>query len=379
VLLAALGERFRGQRGLGGGDVPRSPNEITPEWLTRVLCPEAPDARVIAVASRVGTVGTTTRQALEVTYSDVGSAAGLPRSVFVKCTATVAQRLMLGLGGMVEGEPSFYNHVRPQLEIEAPAGYFAAIDPRSWRSVVVIEDVVATRGASFWTPARRIDRTQIEQLLGNVASWHGRLWDSPQLSSWEWLKTPAEQMRVIDALIGIADRTGAGTERAREVIPPALRQRRGDLYEGMRRSMRLAGEGAHTYLHGDLHIANTYLTQTGNIGVVDWQTGLKGSWAHDYAYILATASQVEDRRAWEHELLDLYLERLAAAGGERIPRAKAWQAYRQATLYPYFAWVYTIGRSRLQPRFQPDEVSLTMIRRLAAAIEDLDSLGAVGL
>lgn len=54
-------------------------------------------------------------------------------------------------------------------------------------------------------------------------------------------------------------------------------------------------------------------------------------------------------------------------------------AYRRATLYPYFAWVYTVGRSRLQPEFQPAEVSLTMIRRIAAAIDDLDSVGAVGL
>jgi aminoglycoside phosphotransferase (APT) family kinase protein len=143
--------------------------------------------------------------------------------------------------------------------------------------------------------------------------------------------------------------------------------------------MQLGSEGAQTYLHGDLHVANTYLSRPGRIGVVDWQTGLKGSWAHDYAYILATALEVEDRRAWEQDLLDVYLERLAADGGARVPRAKAWQAYRQATFYPYFAWVYTIGRSRLQPRFQPDEVSLTMIRRIAVAIEDLDSLGAVGL
>ena len=45
---------------------------------------------------------------------------------------------------------------------------------------------------------------------------------------------------------------------------------------------------------------------------------------------------------------------------------------------PYFAWVYTIGRSRLQPNFQSDRVSLTMIERISTAIDDLDSLRAVG-
>jgi aminoglycoside phosphotransferase (APT) family kinase protein len=146
----------------------------------------------------------------------------------------------------------------------------------------------------------------------------------------------------------------------------------------MRRSLQLASQGPRTYLHGDLHIANTYTTRQGRMGIVDWQASLKGSWAHDYAYLLSTALEVEDRRAWEYELLDFYLERLSAAGGDDIPREKAWQAYRHATLYPYFAWVYTIGRSRLQPRFQPDEICLRLIERISAAIDDLDSLGAVG-
>jgi hypothetical protein len=38
-----------------------------------------------------------------------------------------------------------------------------------------------------------------------------------------------------------------------------------------------------------------------------------------------------------------------------------------------------MGRSRLQPNFQPDGVSLTMIERISTAIDDLDSLGVVGL
>jgi aminoglycoside/choline kinase family phosphotransferase len=147
----------------------------------------------------------------------------------------------------------------------------------------------------------------------------------------------------------------------------------------MRRSMQILSRGPRTYLHGDLHIANTYRTQEGTMGIADWQVGLKGSWAHDVAYLITTALGVEDRRRCERELLDIYLQRLAAAGGGAVSRQAAWMAYRQATFYPYFAWVYTIGRSRLQPSFQPDEISLTMVERIATAIEDLDSLSAVGL
>jgi hypothetical protein len=186
-------------------------------------------------------------------------------------------------------------------------------------------------------------------------------------------------MRVIDALIGLADRTGVGTERARAVLPHAMVTRRADLYAAMRRSMALASRGSRTYLHVDLHIANTYLTGDGRLGIADWQIGLQGSWAYDFGYLLATALEPNDRRAWERDLLELYLDRLAAAGGEAIPWERAWLAYRQATFYPYFAWVYTLGRSRLQPKFQPDEVSLLMTERIATAIVDLDSFGAVDL
>ncbi len=372
-------EHLAGARTQATGAFPRSPEDVTPQWLTAVLCRDAPGARVSSVHMHRASAGTTTRRALALDYNDAGTAAGLPRRLFVKCTSTLAQRAMLGLGGLIEGEPGFYACVRPRLEIEAPLGYFGAAESRSWRSIVLIEDVVGTRDATFWKPSATISRAQIEDLLANAARWHGALWDSPRLAGWQWLKTPAEQMRLIDALIGLADRRSAGAERARAVIPAALHSRQDDLYAGMRESMGIASRGPSTYLHGDLHVANTYLTRAGRMGIADWQVGLRGAWAFDYAYLVTTALEVEDRRAWERDLLDFYVEQLAAAGGEAIPRERAWDAYRQATFYPYFAWVYTIGRLRLQPRFQPDEVSLVMVRRISSAIDDLESLRAVGL
>ncbi|HET8980977.1 MAG TPA: hypothetical protein VFN87_22680 [Solirubrobacteraceae bacterium] len=378
VLAAGALERVRGVPAAGPADVPRSPAEVTPQWLTAVLCRGTPGARVRAVTPVGASSGTTTRRALALTYDDADSANRLPTHIFVKCTAALGQRLMLGLGGLIHGEPGFYTQVRPRLEIEAPIGYFGAVDARSWRSVVVMEDVGRTRGARFWQPATRITRRQIEDLLSNMARWHGALWDSPRLGGWRWLKTPADQMRLIDALIGLANRLPAGAERARAVIPVGLRHRQADIYAGLRRSMQIASEGPRTYLHGDLHIANTYLTRESAMGIADWQVGLQGSWAFDYAYLMTTALEVDERRAWERDLLGFYLQRLAAAGGAALRPERAWLAYRQATFYPYFAWTYTLGRSRLQPRFQPDEVSLTMIRRIAAAIDDLGSLDAVG-
>ena len=377
VLLSGASERVAGARAASAEEVPRSPEAIEAAWLTAVLCARTPGARVTSVRRGAGYSGTTTRRALELGYNDAGVAAGLPTKLFAKCTTTAAQRLMLGMGGLLYGEPGFYSLVRPQLRVEAPIGYFGAVDRDSWRSVVLIEDVVATRAASFWVPSTGLTRGQIENLLSSVAGWHGKLLGSAGLARWRWLKTPAQQMALIDALIGLANRIPVGAERATGVIPPRMRHRQADLYAAMRRSMAISSQGTHTYLHGDLHVANTYVLPGGQMGVVDWQVGLRGSWAHDYSYIVATALEIGDRRAWEGQLLDFYLERLAAAGGERIPREKAWNAYRSALFYPYFAWVYTMGRSRLQPNFAPEKVSLTMIQRISTAIDDLDSLRVV--
>lgn len=378
VALAGI-ERLGRRRSPEARGLPRSPAEITPQWLTGAILPRGTPGRVASVSPLGGSTGTTTRRTLRITYEDVGEATTPPRWLFVKCTNALGQRLMLGLGGLIHGEPAFYAHIRPRLSIEAPLGYFGAVEERSWRSLVVLEDVAHTRGAVFWDPTAQITREHMQDVLEQAAIWHGALWESPLLASWTWLRTPAEQMRMIDSLIGLADRRGAGVERAGEAIPESLRARQGDLHTALRCSMEILSREPRTYLHGDLHAANTYVTREGRVGICDWQVGLHGSWAHDVAYLMATALTVEERRSWERELLDHYRDRLAAAGGPALSSEEAWLSYRRSLFYPYFAWVYTLGRSRFQPAFQPQPVSLTLIGRIARAIEDLDSLAAVGL
>jgi hypothetical protein len=133
-----------------------------------------------------------------------------------------------------------------------------------------------------------------------------------------------------------------------------------------------------TFLHGDCHIGQTYLTREGRVGYSDWQIVQQGGWAYDVNIAIVTALTIEDRRNWERDLLRHYLDRLHAAGGAKVDFDAAWLAYRQHSLYPYFCWAYTrAGASSMQPDFQPDNICNDIMTRTAHAVSDLEALRAV--
>ena len=55
-----------------------------------------------------------------------GRAAALPERVFTKASATLGSRILLGITGITEGEATFFNQLRPLLELRGPRGFFAA-------------------------------------------------------------------------------------------------------------------------------------------------------------------------------------------------------------------------------------------------------------
>jgi aminoglycoside phosphotransferase (APT) family kinase protein len=351
---------------------------MTVEWLTSVLCSEHPGAAVESFETEEASVGTSTRWRITVTYNEAGRNAGLPVHIFAKSTRSFVQRLTLGLAGILTGEPVFFKHLRRNLDIEAPHGYHGGVDLASGRSVSLMEDIVATKGATFCSPQTPISREQMEDLLANLAAMHGRYWNDPELDKHPWLKSPSDHFYNLDKLVRIEKRAQVGAERAKEVIPEAIRAVQNDLYKGLQKSLEMASQGPTTLLHGDSHIGNTYITSAGKMGFTDWQIVLKGSWAYDVAYTMTSGLAVDARRNWERDLIAFYLEKLNAASGGKAPDFdSAWLTYRQNTLYPFFIWLGTIGRSAIQPRYQPDEVSKGIIERTATAVQDHDPLAAI--
>jgi hypothetical protein len=360
-------------------EVPAAPELLTTQWLTAALCAQHPDARVESFTLTEGSNGTSSRRGLTVRYNEAGTAAGLPTALFTKSTAALTMRVVCGLCQLLENESGFYRRIRSELDMEAPCAYHAAFDPRSYRSLFVLEDVVATKGATFGNPlTRELDRAMAEDMVSQLAIYHGAYWDSPRLrSDFQWLLTGADWHTTMNNMINTGRMFRNGLARGADVIPRELRSRQDELWPGLFRAMALHARTPQTLLHADVHAGNWYVTGDGRMGLYDWQCTLRGNWALDFAYATMSALTIEQRREWERDLLEFYLDRLQAAGGVAPGFNEAWLQYRQQTFQGVFAWVGTLGQGRMQPDMQPREISIANVERILQAVVDLESLDSL--
>jgi hypothetical protein len=381
-------DRLAAPRARHARDVPASDRAITPEWLTAVLCRGRPGVHVAAVELGAGSSGTSVRRQFKLTYDEAGERAvaaetgrrgGLPRSVVAKMSPTVTTRLALGISRAMVDEWLAYTHFRPHLGpgFEAPWGYHAAYDLRTFRHVTLMEDLVGTRGATFCSPETTITRERAEDMVGVLAALHGAFYADPRLEEhaelkriWTWWDRPTEIFRLDEyherAMVAAAD-----------VMPSSVQRRRREVWPAFRRALALHEGLPHTLLHSDVHVGNWYVTSEGRMGLCDWQCIAKGHWSRDFAYAISAALTVEDRRAWERDLLRLYLDRLHAAGGERISFDEGWLRYRQQLFPALLMWTPTLCHSPLLPAMQPERTARELIKRIATAIGDLESLDSV--
>jgi len=109
------------------------------------------------------------------------------------------------------------------------------------------------------------------------------------------------------------------------------------------------------------------------MGLCDWQCLGTGHWARDVSYAISTTLAIEDRRAWERDLLRRYLEQMREQCGLASTFDEAWDLYQQQLFPALLMWTPTLVHTRTTPDMQPEEMSLEMIKRITAAISDLES------
>lgn len=354
-------------------DVPHSYERITPEWMSAVLCRDAPGAQVSAVRLGESSHGSSNRQRIFVDYNQAGRDAGLPSSVFCKGSLELANRVMLGMSLTAKGEANFFNLIQKRLSVPTPPLIHAKFDDRTHGYVIVMEDL--TGRADFCDETTFVDRARAEDMVRQLATLHGAFYESPELGSasipfmhWaDWWR----HMTSVAADFG--ERCDVAFGDAESIIPARLFARRDEVWPLTMESAERHRGLPRSLIHCDVHLKN-WFSRDGKMGMCDWQITSVGHWSRDFIYALSTALTVENRRAWLDDLLRLYLDELAARGGERIGFDEALRYCRQQLLSTLAFWTITLRPAKDMPPMQPDSTTLCFIERIAAAMDDLDAL-----
>jgi aminoglycoside phosphotransferase (APT) family kinase protein len=356
-------------------DVPCTPYAVTPEWLTAVLCGKVPGAVVTHVEVKPASAGTHERHQLKVSYNEEGRRAGLPVSIFTKSLPSIVTRMIGGFNGTARVEGSFFTQIRPQLEIEAPLCYHSAYDRRTFAAIHLLEDLVATKSATFCNHKTYVTRAMADDMIDLLAALHGRFYGDPTLAErYRWLASYPRWFTIGAAKMGTEYYTRKAFDAAAHVIPEEVMARRDDVWPATMRALALHDSEPQGLIHSDVHIGNWYRTGAGQMGLCDWQCLSRGHWSRDFAYAVTASLTPDNRRSWERELLARYVERFAEKTGVKPDFDLSFQRYRQQIVHALAMWTITLCHSPLLPNMQPEDTTLTMIERMTTAMADLDAL-----
>ena len=356
-------------------DVPCSPDAITPEWLTAVLCRNVPDAVVTGVDVKPASAGTHERHQLIVSYNEAGRQAGLPRSMFTKSLPSVVTRMIGGFNGTARVEGRFYMQLRPQLDIEAPLGYHAASDRQTFASILLLEDMVATKSATFCNYRTYVSRETAEDMIDVLAALHARFHGDGELATrYPWVASYPRWFTIGAEKMSLEHYTRRAFDAASHVIPASVLAQRDAVWPAAMRALAVHDSEPQGLIHSDVHIGHWYRTGAGKMGLCDWQCLARGHWSRDFAYAVTAALTPDDRRKWEKDLLLRYLDRFAALTGTRPDLDRSFLHYRQQMVHALLMWTITLCHSPLLPNMQSEATTLAMIERISTAMADQDSL-----
>ena len=276
---------------------------------------------------------------------------------------------------MYENEVRFYREIRPQLEFETPQIYASTFDNETGQFGVIMEDL-NVRNVQFPNATTDVSVEQVAGLLRTLATLHAAYWQSPKLDNeLSWISTPTKGgMSDVFATIGldlIKDQVEKNQFKQDLIAPIGLNL--DQMWDKLTSFQHEMEQQPQTLLHGDTHIANTYLLPEkgdgSDGGLFDWQLMVRGHWAHDVSYVICTGLSIDDRRAHLDHLLKGYLADLADKGVSNAPDFDL--AYSQVSRS--IMWGLVVGWLITPPANYGEEITTANISKLVAAVMDLES------
>jgi Phosphotransferase enzyme family len=350
--------------------LPRSIEELTPQWLNGAIRSHCPDITVTSATIEKIIWGTATKVLMDVQYAGDYQKYGIPHKLCVK--GELDERVRQAIAGITmtgtQVEADFYNDLAPKLGLPLPRHWYGGSEPGM--GILILDNLTAVNG-TFGAPTEPWTPDLVSKAFDILAKLHASTWDKkyPELT---WLQVGAANVRQYNEFL-MSDGHWKEHFVRPEVfqLPAALADRERGL-NALRNLWRYDDTNAHCVIHGDAHLGNTAIDASGQPYFIDWAGPCYSCWAFDVSNFMVGALTVADRRANERDLISHYLDRLAFHGGPALNRAEAWDDFRRHILNG-LVW------TTLPTALQSTENVHAMGERYSAALIDHDTFKLMGV
>lgn len=348
-----------------GVGLPAELSEVDASFVSAALRQRYPGTTVGAVTTEGLRQGSASSMRLRLDYSD--NPHDLPALMFMK--GDFVEHNFTSAAAFA-AEARYFQHLAAGLSdvVTQPRCYFAGVDDNG-QAIVLLEDL-AERGVRFGDCEAPLDVDAVADGVRQLAGMQGRYWRGSGLETHDWITDVASVAALMMFLVQPEhfddyinrERAGfLGAElRDRNRIEHAL----GAMFESDEALPK-------ALVHGDAHLGNTFREPSGRIGFCDFQAMGRGPYIWDVTYFMTGALRPDDRRRNERALLALYLDELRRHGAREVPSLEeAFLAHRRHMMHGYLSILTPV-------QMQPDRFAVSMARRFATAMEDLDTLDSL--
>ncbi len=312
-------------------DLPLRLEELTPEWISTALSVAYPSTKVADVKADQKWKGTAISAKLDVSYEESGNPHRLPAVFVIKGGFDEKWRMRTWVA--LHHEVRFYAELAPQLSLNIPKCYFAALNDAP-QGILILENL-DLRPSKYGVHGDDLSVDAVASVLEVLAAHHADWWEHSALHEYANAQEPERDFfryflrpQPWDELMR-REHAGLLTEavKTRENAMAAAEA----LWQRMDRLPK-------TLLHGDAHVGNFFFDPDGRVGFLDWQVVFAGFCVHDMAWAIISSLSIDDRRAWERDLVKLYFDVLSARDADAGTLNDVWLAYRQNTAHAICAY-----------------------------------------
>jgi aminoglycoside/choline kinase family phosphotransferase len=357
--------------------LPATPAQITPDWLTGVLRTSGALSSTASVVSIDHTpVGEGVGMLSEIEFLGLtyeGDAADAPASVVAKFpTQNETNRGVAVHFNVYAREVRYFAELHDQSAAHGPKVHLSQMEGDE-HFVILLEDLSDYRVGDQIVGAT-LDETQAA--IDELAKMHASFWNKLEDEQYAWLPRFADSQNAANMHEG----SKAGWDTTVEIfgahVPKSIRNAKDAYLAAVPKMQAQLDQAPRTLVHGDFRMDNLFFAQDSShypMTFVDWQGPVRGRGIHDVAYLLGQSTQTEVRRNHERDLIQRYVNGLVTQGIDSYTFDEAWSDYRMAVLY---IWVYaTVIAGTLDPTNQRGNAWMSeMVKRNCVAIEDLGCL-----